>query len=65
MRKYNGYEIDENMELVGKAQFVIFGEMSDGTKCYHKVVNGIENERIWYSCRRLNGRVFFFLEGED
>lgn len=63
-RKYTGYEINENLELVGKAQFVAFGEMAEGTTCYHKIVDGVEDESgNWYSRGRVENHTVFFLEG--
>lgn len=64
MRKYYGMEIDENMDCVGTAYFVVFGEMADGTKCYHKIENGVELEDVWYSRRNKDGWQIFFVEGE-
>ena len=62
-RKYTGIEINEKFEIIGEAQFVIFGEMADGTKCYHKLVDGVEDESVWYSRARVNGYTVFILEG--
>lgn len=61
IRKYNGYEIIDN-EIVSKSQFVVCGQMDDGTLCYHKLVDGIEDENCWYSRARINGYTLFILE---
>lgn len=63
MKKFKGYELDEDMNIIGQGEFVSFGEMSDGTKCYHKVVDGNEIEGVWYSCFMYNGNRMFALEG--
>lgn len=62
-RKYMGYEINENLEVVGKAKFVAFGVMAEGTTCYHKIINGVEDETFWYSRGRIENKTVFFLEG--
>ena len=64
MRKYYGMEINTNMDLVGAAYFVIFGEMADGSKCYHKLDNGVELEDKWYSRHTKDGWQIFVVEGE-
>ena len=64
MRKYLGIEVDENYDAVGYAQFVSFGWMADGTTCYHKIVDGEEDEDGgWYSCVIREGKRFFIYEG--
>lgn len=63
MKKYYGMEIDENMNLKGTATFIVFGEMADGSKCYHKLENGIELEDKWYSRHVKDGWQIFITEG--
>lgn len=68
-RQYKGLELDydENNELtvIGEAKFAVFGQMSDGMLCYHKVVDGEEIEGVWYSRFRKFGKTFFIPEGVE
>ena len=63
MRKFKGFEIDENMQVVGEAQFVVFGEMADGSKCYHKIIDGVEDDSCWYSRAKVQNHTVFIFEG--
>lgn len=68
MRKYHGYELSEDCQkIVGISDFIIFGSMSDGMKCYYKIVDGVVCEDKWYSCcyKNVMGRRFriFIVEG--
>ena len=67
MKKFNGMLIEDD-EIKRISKFVCFGEMSDGTKCFHEVdENGEEIEGKWYSMsrRKIDGTTYtlFFLEG--
>ena len=55
----------ENNKILNREKFVAFGQMSDGSLCYHKVVDGKEVEDRWYSRARRNGCTYYFLEGLD
>ena len=68
MRKYNGLLID-NGEIIKESKFVSFGEMADGSKCFHELdENGNEKNDFWFSMARkkINGKQYtlFFLEGK-
>ena len=66
MRKYKGYEVDIDVNsatIIGEALFVSFGQMADGTMCYHKIVDGEEDEDRWYSCHKVAGKKIFVFEG--
>lgn len=68
MRKYSGFEVDfdgREWKCLGFAQFVSFGIMDEGTMCYHKIVDGEEDESCWYSCFKKYGKKFFVLEAVD
>ena len=60
---YRGLEIDEDGECKGFQKFVIFGEMDDGSACYHKIVDGEEDEEYWYFRTIKFGRNVFFCGG--
>ena len=67
MKKFNGFLI-ENGVCERRGKFVVFGEMSDGTKCYHEIdKNGDEIVGAWYSrmVKKIDGKNYnlFFLEG--
>ena len=67
MRKYNGCKVDFDYDeneyvLIGCSKFVSFGQMADGTTCYHEIINGVEDESCWYSCFRKHGVTCFVLE---
>lgn len=67
MRKFNGLLVEDN-EIKKIAQFGCFGEMADGTKCFHELdENGNEIEGKWFSMsrRKIDGKTYtlFFLEG--
>ena len=69
MRKFNGLLIEDG-EIKKESRFVCFGEMSDGSKCFHEIdENDEEIEGKWYSMSRkkFNGKAYtlFFLEGLD
>jgi hypothetical protein len=50
MRIYTGIKIDDNMNITKDCKFVSYGRMTDGTTCYHEVIDGEEIESTWYSC---------------
>lgn len=67
MKKFNGLLVKDN-EIIKISRFVCFGEMSDGTKCFHEIdENNEEIEGAWYSMsrRKIDGETYtlFFLEG--
>ena len=66
MKRFKGLLID-NGEIKRVSLFVCFGEMCDGTKCFHELdENGNEIETYWYSMsrRKIDGKTYtlFFLE---
>ena len=63
MKIYRGLEIDEDDNCKGFQKFVIFGEMDDGSACYHKIVDGEEDEEYWYFRTIKFGRNVFFCGG--
>lgn len=64
MKKFGGYVIENHYPV--KYQFVCFGEMIDGTHCYHKLDdNGNEIEGEWYSMSRWSGHNIFTMEGVE
>ena len=68
MRIYNGLLVDDN-EIKRSSKFVSFGEMADGSKCFHELdENGNEKDDFWFSMSRkkINGKNYtlFFLEGK-
>ena len=64
-RVFRGVKLDENFEYKGVSKFIIFGQMDDGTSCYHEIdENGEEDETYWYSRQTRHGMNIFFLEGE-
>lgn len=63
-RTFTGLKIDENLESKGVSRFVIFGQMSDGSSCYHELdEQGNEIEDAWYSRSTKYNMNLFFLEG--
>lgn len=67
MRKFNGFLI-ENYRVQRRGKFVVFGELSNGLKCYHELDgNGNEIEGVWYSrmVKKIDGKNYnlFILEG--
>lgn len=66
-RVFRGVKLDENLEYKGISNFIIFGQMNDGTSCYHEIdENGEEIEGAWYSrsTKYIPHMNIFFLEGE-
>lgn len=64
-RVFRGVKLDENLDYNGISKFIIFGQMDDGTSCYHEIdENGEEIEDAWYSRQTRQGMNIFFLEGE-
>ena len=69
MHKFNGYIINDG-EIEKKSKFVCFGEMADGTKCFHEIdENGDEISGFWYSMSKIkvDGKQYalFFREGRE
>lgn len=67
MKIYTGWKASDG-KIIDKSKFVVFGEMSDGSKCYHELdVCGHEKTDFWFSMSimRINGKSekIFFLEG--
>lgn len=61
---YKGYYFDFDFNLIGFGKFVIFGEMSDGSKCYHLINNEDgEIEGLFYQKMLYNGRYGFIASG--
>lgn len=68
-KHYHGIIVDDNGKLDRLATFVSFGEMADGTKCYHEVNGDEEITGVWYSrsVRKFDDTTyqFFFAEGVE
>lgn len=69
LRIFKGLLIDDG-EILRASRFGCFGEMDDGTKCFHEVdENGEKVSDAWYSFGKYrdkeSGKVYnlFYLEG--
>lgn len=64
LKTFKGFICEGN--IIGKSNFKIFGEMSDGTKCYHRIEDK-DDDRAWYTRRDLvinDIKIrLFFIEG--